>query len=248
MSDKRPVCIVTGASRGIGAATARMAARKGYAVVVNFIRDKAAAQTVVDQIIAEGGAAVGIQADIADPIAVSKLFEKTLRELGRPVALVNNAAEPGERRSIDQIDSESLRRILMVTLAGPLYCTAEAVRHMSRDRGGAGGSIVNLSSQAARTGGRLLTPYASAKAGLETATIALARELGPSGIRVNAVSPGRIESNAHANEQRASGDAALDIPLGRLGSADEVAETVLWLMSPAAAYVSGAVVAVTGGR
>jgi NAD(P)-dependent dehydrogenase (short-subunit alcohol dehydrogenase family) len=246
MADYPQICIITGASRGIGAATAKLAARRGYAVVVNYVRDERAARNVVREIEADGGRALAVQADVSDMDDVARLFKTTITTLGAPTALINNAAEAGSRHPIDELPPEMMQRVLAVTLGGPILCIAEAVRCMSTTRGGHGGVIVNVSSQAARTGGRLLTPYVGAKAGVEAITIGLARELGPRGIRVNAVSPGVIAAERAGPDEAAA--RAQDVPLGRVGTADEVAETVLWLMSPAASYVTGAVIAVTGGR
>jgi NAD(P)-dependent dehydrogenase (short-subunit alcohol dehydrogenase family) len=248
MTDHHKVCIITGASRGIGAATAKLAARSGYAVAVNYVRHEAAARDIVREIESQNGRALAIQADVSDAGEVAHLFKTTIAKIGMPVALVNNAAEPGERHPIDQITPEIVRRVLAVTLGGPIFCIAEAVRCMSTAKGGRGGAIVNVSSQAARTGGRLLTPYVGAKAGLEAITTGLARELGPVGIRVNAVSPGLIATQVSQTNCETAEARAREVPLGRLGTADDVAEAIMWLLSDAASYVTGATIAVTGGR
>jgi NAD(P)-dependent dehydrogenase (short-subunit alcohol dehydrogenase family) len=248
MPDLQQICIVTGGSRGIGAAIAKLAARQGYAVVVNYLRDESAALGVVREIEVHGGRGLAVQADVSEPGDVARLFKTTITALGLPTALVNNAAEAGGRAPIESTMPETVRRVLAVTLAGPILCIAEAARCMSKSHGGHGGVIVNVSSQAARTGGHLLTPYVGAKAGVEAITIGLARELGPVGIRVNAVSPGVIAAPQPRADENLASAREREIPLGRPGTGDEVAQAVLWLMSPAASYVTGAVIAVTGGR
>jgi NAD(P)-dependent dehydrogenase (short-subunit alcohol dehydrogenase family) len=243
------MCIVTGASRGIGAATARLAAIRGYAVVVNYLRSEVAAHAIVAEIEAQGGRAAALQANIGIPDQIARLFEQATERFGPPTALVNNAAAAATRRSLLEIEPDDLRRALDVDLAGPILCMAEAARRMSTLRGGAGGAIVNVSSQAARTGGDRLTSYVAAKAGLEAVTLGLARELGPHGIRVNAVSPGVILTERHRDEDEPwLARKRATIPLGRLGTPEEVADAILWLLSPASAYVTGTVVAVNGGR
>jgi NAD(P)-dependent dehydrogenase (short-subunit alcohol dehydrogenase family) len=249
VSKQGPVCIVTGGAGAIGAATARLAGHRHFAVAVNFLRNEAGAKAVVNDIVQAGGRAIAIKADVSRPEDVAGLFERTAAELGRPTALVNNAAAFGGRQSIGDLDPDALQQVLSVNLGGPLLCIAEAARRMSRERGGDGGAIVNVSSLAAQTGGRLLTPYVASKAGLEAATIGLARELGPQGIRVNAVRPGVIATEGQPLEDAAwVARTVATIPLGRLGAVEDVAEAIVWLLSPAAAYVSGAVIAVSGGR
>ena len=242
-------CIVTGASRGIGAKIALRAAESGFAVAVNYRAGRDAAERLCREIESQGGRAAAIAADVADPDRVAYLFEETARRLGPPTALVNNAAISAGRTAIADLDPPTLQRVIAVDLLGPLYCIAEASRRMARSRGGSGGAIVNISSVAARSGGRQLTPYVAAKGGLEAATIGLARELGPEGIRVNAVRPGVIATDAHPLDDDAwRARTAATVPLGRIGTPDEVAAAVAWLLSDAASYVTGAILDVAGGR
>lgn len=248
MTDIKPVCIVTGASRGIGAATAKLAAQRGYAVAVNYLRNEEAATAVVQSIEARGGHAVAIQADVGNAADIVRLFETTVARLGVPTALVNNAAEPGLRQPIEDIDPEMIRRVIAVNLEGAILCSAQAARYMSTVHGGIGGAIVNVSSQAVRTGGYRLTAYVSSKAGVEAMTAALARELGPAGVRINVVCPGIIATEAAPVVDAVGNSRARDIPVGRLGTPEEIASTILWLLSPEASYVTGAIIPVTGGR
>jgi NAD(P)-dependent dehydrogenase (short-subunit alcohol dehydrogenase family) len=243
------VCIVTGASRGIGARIALRAAQDGFAVAVNYREGREAAEAVCREIESRGGRAVAVAADVSDPSRVAALFDATTRHLGAPTALVNNAAISAGRIPISELDPALLARVIGVDLLGPLYCIAEAVRHMAKSRRGAGGTIVNISSVAARSGGQQLTGYVAAKGGLEAATIGLARELGPEGIRVNVVRPGVIATGAHPMDDAAwVARTAATVPLGRIGSPDEVADAVAWLLSDAASYVTGAILDVSGGR
>ena len=250
MSDQSDqICIVTGASRGIGAATARLAAQRGYAVVVNFKSNESAAQAVVGSIMAAGGRGIAIKADIGDPIQIKRLFKETCDQLGTPTALVNNAAEFGKRRPIAGLNADEVSRILAVGLTGPILCISEVARLMSTESGGKGGVIVNVSSQAANTGGRQLTAYVGAKGGLNAITAGLARELGPLGIRINTVSPGIIDTAQQpVQDKNSMSETIRTIPLRRLGTAADVAEAICWLLSPAAAYITGAVIPITGGR
>jgi NAD(P)-dependent dehydrogenase (short-subunit alcohol dehydrogenase family) len=245
MSD---VCIVTGGGRGIGAAIARLAGRRGYAVCVNYLQDEAAARAVVAAIESDGARAIAVRADVSREVEVAALYKATDDELGPVTALVNNAGTAGARASLAEIDTDTVRRVLDVNLLGTFLCTRAAVIRMARSRGGAGGSIVSVSSVTTRTGGHLLSPYVATKAAAEAMTRSLAQELAGDGIRVNAVSPGFI-----ATEQLDMGNAAWKaatearIPAGRIGLPEEVAEAVLWLLSDAASYVTGAVLPVTGG-
>jgi NAD(P)-dependent dehydrogenase (short-subunit alcohol dehydrogenase family) len=243
--------IVTGASRGIGAATARLVAAHGYPVAVNFTSADAAALEVVSQIIANGGRAIAIQGDVAREEDVIRLFETAVRELGPLQGLVNNAGITGGFARVDEVQAEALTRMLAVNVVGTILCAREAVRRMSLRHGGTGGAIVNISSLAARTGGSgEWVHYAASKGAIDTFTIGLAREVAHEGIRVNAVAPGLIETDLHATNGAPDRPARLapTIPMQRAGTANEVAEGVLWLLSPAASYTTGTILEIGGGR
>lgn len=242
--------IITGASRGIGAAVARLAARQ-YSVVVNYARDEAAASEVVRQLIAAGGRAVAVQADVSVEKDVERLFAEAEKQLGPVRALVNNAGITGSLSRADAIRSEMLARVFAVNVTGTILCSREAVRRMSTGNGGSGGAIVNVSSRASEIGGAgEWVHYAASKGAVDTFTIGLAREVAAEGIRVNAVSPGLISTELHA----AAGAPdrlermAPTIPMKRAGTAEEVAEGIMWLLSPAASYVTGVILPISGGR
>lgn len=245
------VLVVTGSSRGIGAAIALLGAREGYAVAVNYRSDRDAAEALVRDIARQGGRAAAICADVSTSAGAAKLFTEVDRELGRVCALVNNAGISGGRCPITEIDENRLRRIFETNVFSAFYCAREAVRRMSRTSGGEGGSIVNVSSAAARHGGMPeLAHYATTKAALDGMTIALAKELGPLGVRVNSLRPGVIATEMH-NEfggAKLIESIAPTIPMRRAGTADEVAEAVLWLASERSSYVHGAVIDISGGR
>ncbi len=243
--------IVTGGSSGIGAAVARLAATRGYAVAINYSRDDAAAYAVVAEIGALGGSAIAVRGDVSHEADVVELFASATRELGPVTALVNNAGITGPLARLDEIDAATIERVLAVNVTGSMLCAREAVKRMSTKHGGAGGAIVNVSSAASRLGsGGEFIHYAVSKGAIDTLTIGLAREVATEGIRVNAVSPGLIDTGIHAKSgapDRAS-RLAPNIPMKRPGRAEEVAESILWLLSPAASYVTGAVLSVSGGR
>jgi NAD(P)-dependent dehydrogenase (short-subunit alcohol dehydrogenase family) len=245
------VVIVTGGSRGIGAAIARLAARRGYAVAVNYQSKREAADAVVRDIERSTGRAIAIAADVSREPDVLKLFEEVDRRLGRVSALVNNAGVVDRSARVEQITAERLARMFGINVAGSFLCAREAVKRMSRRHGGSGGAIVNLSSIAAKLGGAGdYVDYAAAKGAIDTFTVGLAKEVGPEGIRVNAVRPGVIRTEIHAT----SGDPGraerigATAPLARAGEADEVARAVLWLLSEEASYITGAILDVSGGR
>lgn len=245
------VLLVTGGSRGIGAATAKLGARRGYRVCINYASSRARAEEVAADICAEGGEATLFQADIADDAAVVAMFAAIDRDVGPVTALVNSAGITGTPGRIDAYDVNEMRRVLDVNLLGTLVCCREAVKRMSTKRGGPGGAIVNVSSVAAREGApHEWTPYGASKGGVSTFTLGLGREVAGEGIRVNAILPGLIETDMHAG---AFAEARLErlkpsIPIGRVGTAEECAEAILWLLSDQASYVAGAVLPVTGAR
>lgn len=243
--------IVTGGSRGIGAATARLAAQRGYAVCINYLSHEAAARALVDEIEGAGGRAMAQQGDTRRESDVEALFAAVDETLGPVTALVNNAGLAGPIGRLDETDGDTLRTVIEINVLGVMYCARAAVRRMSSRHGGKGGAIVNLSSAAATMGspGEFVW-YAASKGAVDSFTLGLAREVGGEGIRVNAVQPGMIVTEIH----EASGDAGRlerlggACALGRPGTAEEVAEPILWLCSAAASYVTGAILRVSGGR
>lgn len=243
--------LITGASRGIGAATALLAAKWGYAVAVNFLKNKQAAAAVVEAIIAQGGRAVAIQANAATEAGVLQLFAEADRLLGPIDALVNNAGILERQASLLDMDEGRLQRIFGANIIGPMLCAREAVRRMSTKLGGRGGAIVNVSSIAARTGAPgEYTDYAASKGALDTFTIGLAKEVAAEGIRVNAVRPAFIYTDIHADGGEPGRVDRLrpQIPMQRGGQAAEVAEAIMWLVSEKASYSAGTFIDVTGGR
>ena len=243
--------LITGGSRGIGAATALLAARAGYAVGVNFTTNAAAADAVVQQVRAAGGQAIAMQADVADEGQVVAMFGAMDAAFGRLDALVNNAGVVDQTSRVDAMTGERLQRMFAVNVLGSFMCAREAVKRMSTRYGHAGGAIVNVSSAAARIGSPgQYVDYAAAKGAIDTFTLGLAKEVAAEGIRVNAVRPGIIETDIHASgglPDRAR-DVAPQVPMQRAGTADEVAQSIMWLLSDAASYTTGALLDVTGGR
>lgn len=246
----RPI-IITGSSRGIGAATALLAGQRGYSVCVNYKADSESAQHVVDAIASTGGQAIAMQADVADESEVKRLFDACATAFGPPVALVNNAGILETQMRLESMGADRLQRIFSTNVIGPLLCCREAVRRMSTRRGGAGGAIVNLSSVAARLGAPgEYVDYAASKGAVDTMTIGLAKELAEDGIRVNAVRAGYIHTDMHASGgEPGRVDRLKDgIPLKRGGQPEEVARAVLWLLSDEASYTTGSFLDVAGGR
>lgn len=245
------ILIVTGGGRGIGACTARLAAARGYAVCVNYLRNEAAAAAVAGEIQQQDGRAIAVQADVSVESDVVSLFAGVERELGQPAALVNNAARLELQMRVEAMDGGRLQRMFATNVIGAMLCAREAVRRMSTRHGGMGGSIVNVSSGAARYGSPgEYVDYAATKGALETFTLGLAREVATEGIRVNGVRPGHIYTELHAEggePDRVDRVKSL-VPMQRGGQPEEVAAAVLWLLSPEASYVTGTFIDVAGGR
>jgi NAD(P)-dependent dehydrogenase (short-subunit alcohol dehydrogenase family) len=247
----RKAVIVTGGSRGIGAAIAKLIGANGFPVAVNYSTNKSAADLVAADIVVAGGRAIAIRGDVALERDILRLFEMAEQELGSIGGLVNNAGVTGGFARVESVQADAISRVLAVNVAGVILCSREAVRRMSTRRGGRGGSIVNISSLVARTGGASeWVHYAASKGAVNSFTIGLAREVADEGIRVNAVAPGLIETDLHADN---GGPGRLDrlapsVPMKRPGTAGEVAEGVAWLLSDAASYVTGSILEIGGGR
>ena len=245
------VMIVTGGGRGIGAATARLAAARGYAVCVNYLRDRDAADAVVHDIRNDGGRAIAVPGDVASEADVLRLFQETDRSLGPLSALVNNAGIVTRQSRVEAMDAARLQLMFATNIIGPFLCAREAIKRMSTTHGGKGGAIVNISSAAARLGSPgEYVDYAASKGAIDTMTIGLAKELAGEGIRVNCVRPGFVNTAIHAAGGEPDRIERLrdNIPMKRGGEPEEVARAVLWLLSDEASYSTGAILDVTGGR
>ena len=251
MTPEPGVLIVTGGSRGIDAAICRLATARGYSVAINYHTGKASADSLVEEIQSKGGCAEAIQADVGNENDILRLFQESDEKLGPLTALVNNAAITGGFSRIEKVKAGMLERLLAVNVTGAILCAREAVLRLSTKHGGEGGAIVNISSRAAEIGSAgEWVHYALTKGAIDTLTVGLAREVAKEGIRVNAVAPGLVDTDIHAANGEPGRLERLfpTIPMGRAGTPEEIAEGVLWLLSPAASFVTGAVLAMGGGR
>jgi len=246
-----PVLLVTGGSRGIGAAVCRLAASQGWRVAVNYASNAAAAESVVSEIKGKGGDAIAMKGDVGNAADIAAMFQAVDRHFGRLDGMVNNAGIVDQPQRVDEMSVERIERMMRINITGSILCAAEAVRRMSTRHGGKGGSIVNISSMAAIIGSpSQYVDYAASKAAIDTFTIGLAREVATEGVRVNAIRPGIIDTDIHASgglPDRAR-DMASSIPMQRPGTAAEVADAVLYLLSSNSSYVTGAIMNVSGGR
>ncbi len=245
------IALVTGASRGIGAAISLACAEAGYDLALNFARDENAANALAERIRVLGRRVIVVQADVSVEAEVLAMFARIDAELGSLTALVNNAGIVARGARLEEMDVERWRRMFDVNLIGTLLCSREAARRMSTRHGGSGGAIVNLASRAAQLGGpNQYVDYAASKGAIDSLTVGLGKELIGDGIRVNAVRPGIIDTEIHATTAMPAhlGNAVASIPIQRMGSAEEVAQAVLWLLSDASSYTVGSTIDVTGGR